>query len=207
MTVISIPCNPGNNQAEWRTALVTRGLERYKADIAALNVTRFSEQDQLEEVGAGCTFFWSGRPRAERRDAGVTFAVLNDIVRRLPPLSQDIKDRLMSLRLPLWGGKFATIVSVYASPMTRADAVKNKSYKNLQDLMAFVLKAEKLASSLPAPGQNALHEPAQSTASSLLTPASVFRRESRPLGCIPSRDTGTCWTMASYEGVPSGTCW
>ncbi|VDM01963.1 unnamed protein product [Schistocephalus solidus] len=61
-------------------------------DIAALSKTRFSEQGQLEEVGAGYTFFWSGRPRAERRGTGVAFAIRNDIVGRL---SQGLNDRLM----------------------------------------------------------------------------------------------------------------
>nr|VZI39847.1 unnamed protein product [Spirometra erinaceieuropaei] len=57
--------NPRSNRPERRTALVARELARYKVDIAALSETRFSEQGQLEEVGAGYTFFWSGRPRAE----------------------------------------------------------------------------------------------------------------------------------------------
>nr|VZI45130.1 unnamed protein product [Spirometra erinaceieuropaei] len=57
--------NPRNNKPERRTALVARELARNKVDIAALSETRFSEQGQLEEVGAGYTFFWSGRPRAE----------------------------------------------------------------------------------------------------------------------------------------------
>ncbi|VDM02644.1 unnamed protein product [Schistocephalus solidus] len=82
-------------------AQVAQELARYKVDIAVLSKTRFSEQGQLEEVGAGYTFFWSGRPKAERRVACVAFAIRNDIVRRLPCLPQDINDRLMSLRLPL----------------------------------------------------------------------------------------------------------
>ncbi|VDM03697.1 unnamed protein product [Schistocephalus solidus] len=61
----------------------------------------FSEQSQLEEVGVGYTFFWSGRPKSEQRHAGVAFAIRNDIVGRLPCLPQVIDDRLMSLRLPL----------------------------------------------------------------------------------------------------------
>ncbi|BHF85985.1 hypothetical protein SprV_1002916300 [Sparganum proliferum] len=89
--------NPRCNQPERRTSLVARELARYKADIAALSEIRFSEQGQLEEVGAGYIFFWSGRPRAERRDAGVAFAIRNDIVGRLPCLPQGINDRLMSL--------------------------------------------------------------------------------------------------------------
>nr|VZI39271.1 unnamed protein product [Spirometra erinaceieuropaei] len=107
--------SPKSNRPERKTALVARELARYKADIVALGETRFSEEDQLEEVGTGCTFFWNGRPKAERRDAGVAFAIRNDIVGRLPGLPQGINDRLMSLHLPLRGGKFAIIVSFYAS--------------------------------------------------------------------------------------------
>ncbi|VDM00119.1 unnamed protein product [Schistocephalus solidus] len=51
--------------SERRTALVARELARCKVDIAALSETRFSEQGQLEEVGARCTFFCSDRPTAE----------------------------------------------------------------------------------------------------------------------------------------------
>ncbi|BHF85673.1 hypothetical protein SprV_1002884500 [Sparganum proliferum] len=78
--VRSLLDNPRSNRPERRTAQVARELARYKVDIAALSETRFSEQGQLEEVGAGYTFFWSGRPRTERRDAGVAFAIRNDIV-------------------------------------------------------------------------------------------------------------------------------
>nr|VZI38258.1 unnamed protein product [Spirometra erinaceieuropaei] len=120
-------------------------MARYKVDIAALSETRFSELRQLEEVGAGYTFFWSGRPRAERRDAGVAFAIRNDIVGRLPCLPQGINDRLMSLRLPLrGGGTFATIISAYAPTMTNPDAVRDKFYEDLHALLATVSKADKL---------------------------------------------------------------
>ncbi|VDM04588.1 unnamed protein product [Schistocephalus solidus] len=74
---------------------------------------RRAKPGQLEEVGAGYTF-WSGLPKAERRDAGVAFTIRNDIVGRLPCLPQGIKDRLMSLRLPPRGDQFATIISAYA---------------------------------------------------------------------------------------------
>nr|VZI50136.1 unnamed protein product [Spirometra erinaceieuropaei] len=136
--------NPRSNRPERRTALEARELARYKVDIAALSQTRFSEQGQLEEVGASYTFFWSGRPRAERRDAGVAFAIRNDIVGRLPCFSQGINDRLMSLRLSLWGGKFATIISAYAPTMTNPDAVRDKFYEDLHALLATVPKADKL---------------------------------------------------------------
>ncbi|VDM05807.1 unnamed protein product [Schistocephalus solidus] len=67
------PDNPRSNRSERRMVLVARELACYKVDIAALSETRFSEQGQLEELGAGYTFFWSGWSNAERRNAGVAF--------------------------------------------------------------------------------------------------------------------------------------
>nr|VZI31871.1 unnamed protein product [Spirometra erinaceieuropaei] len=131
--VRSLLDNPRSNRPERRTALVARELARYKVDIAALSETRFSEQGQLEE--------------AERRDAGVAFAIRTDIVGRLPCLPQGINDRLMSLRLPLrrGGGKFATIIGAYAPPMTSPDAAAgDKFYEDLHALLATVSKADKL---------------------------------------------------------------
>ncbi|VDL91661.1 unnamed protein product [Schistocephalus solidus] len=116
----------------------------YKVDIAALSETRFSEQGQLEELDAAFTFFCSDRPKAEQRDACVTFAIRNDIVERLPCLPQGINDCLMSLRLPLRGDQFATIISTYAPPMTSSAAAKDKFYEDLHALLATVPKVDKL---------------------------------------------------------------
>ncbi|VDL89078.1 unnamed protein product [Schistocephalus solidus] len=99
------------------------------------------------EVGAGYTFFWSGRPKAERRDAddaGVAFAFRNDIVGRLSCLPQGINNRLMSLRLPLRGDKFATIISACAPPMTSSGAAKDEFYENQHALLETVSKVDKL---------------------------------------------------------------
>ncbi|VDL95115.1 unnamed protein product [Schistocephalus solidus] len=122
--------NPRSNRSERRTALVARELARYTVDIAALSETRFSQQGQLEE--------------AVRRDAGVAFAIQNDVLGRLPYLPQGINDRLMSLRLPLRGDMFATSIIAYASPMTRSYPAKDKFYENLHALLATAPKAAKL---------------------------------------------------------------
>nr|VZI11496.1 unnamed protein product [Spirometra erinaceieuropaei] len=50
----------------------------------------------------------------------------------------------MSLRLPLWEGKFATIISAYAPPMTNPDVARDKFYEDLHALLATVPKADKL---------------------------------------------------------------
>nr|VZI14964.1 unnamed protein product [Spirometra erinaceieuropaei] len=100
-------------------------MARYKVNITALS-----------ETGARYTFFW----RAERRDADVG----SGIVKRLPCLPQGISDRLMSLRLPFRRGKFVTIISVCAPPMTSLDVTSDKFYEDLHALLANVSKADKV---------------------------------------------------------------
>nr|VZI26937.1 unnamed protein product [Spirometra erinaceieuropaei] len=94
--------------------LVAQELASCEVDITAFIETRFSEQGQLDEMGAGYTFFCINRPKAGRHDANVSFVIQSDIVGGLPCLPQGINDRQMRVGLRLRGGKFATIVSVYA---------------------------------------------------------------------------------------------
>ena len=49
---------------------------------AALSKTRLVGEGQLKEIGAGYTFFWSGRNAKERRESGVGFAVKLDTSQR-----------------------------------------------------------------------------------------------------------------------------
>ncbi|BHF57446.1 hypothetical protein SprV_0100038800 [Sparganum proliferum] len=58
-------------------------------------------------------------------------------------LEESANDRLMSLRLPLREGKFATIVSVCASLVTSLDEVRNNFYEDLHALLASVPKTDK----------------------------------------------------------------
>ena len=57
----------GSDRPQRRTALVGRELGRYGIEIAALSETLFAEIGEIKEVGAGYTFFWSGRKTEERR--------------------------------------------------------------------------------------------------------------------------------------------
>ena len=60
--------NAGSDRPQRRTALVGRELGRYDIQIAALSETRFADVGEIKEVGAGYTFFWSGRKSEERRE-------------------------------------------------------------------------------------------------------------------------------------------
>ncbi|BHF59247.1 hypothetical protein SprV_0100220400 [Sparganum proliferum] len=55
---------------------------------------------------------------------------------------KDLNDRLMSLRLPRQGGKFAAIVSVHAFPMISPDAARNKFHKGPHAFLTAVSKAD-----------------------------------------------------------------
>ena len=121
----------GSDRPQRRAAPVGRELDWYKVEIAALSETRLAEEGLLKEVGAGYTFFWSGRKKNERCEARVGFAIKSHLVSKLSGLPKGINDRLMTLRLPLSGKKHATIVRAYAPTMTNPDEVKDKFYDDL----------------------------------------------------------------------------
>jgi exonuclease III len=123
---------------------VCRELARYNIDIAALSETRFSEEGQLTEVGAGYTVFWRGRSAGERREAGVGFAVKKELVKKLDSLPQGLSDRIMTLRLPTSGNKAVTIISVYAPTMTNPEELKLKFYEDLHAVVRRVPRNEKI---------------------------------------------------------------
>ena len=136
--------NAQANRPERRTALVGMELARYKVDIAALSETRLAEEGQLKEAGADYTFFWSGRAIEDRREAGVGFAVRNELVTKLSGLPRGINDRLKTLKLSLSGSKHATIINAYAPTMTNPDDIKEKFYEDLHSLVTSVPDSEKL---------------------------------------------------------------
>ncbi|BHF78396.1 hypothetical protein SprV_0602150900 [Sparganum proliferum] len=142
----------------------------------------------MEEVGASYIFFWSGRPKAERRDAGIAFAVWNNIVRQLSCLLQSISDRLMNCRLPLRGDKFATIVSTWASPMTSPDAARNIFYEDLHAFRATVSKEDEL---IVLGDFNALVGTDHATWRGLLAPHGLKGSNDNGLFLLPRRSKGT----------------
>ena len=134
----------GSDSPQWRTALIGRELDINKVEIAALNETRLAEEGLLKEVGNGYTFFWSGRKKEERREAGVGFAIKSHLVSKLSGVPKDINDRLMILRLPLSDKSHATIVNVSAPTTTNPDEVKDKFYDDLDSVISATLRTDKL---------------------------------------------------------------
>ena len=79
-----------------RTAIVAIDLAKYNIAITALCETRFSETGTLN-----VSFFWSGKPEGDRREAGVGFATRKDIFTNLTEMPQPVSDRIMTTSLPL----------------------------------------------------------------------------------------------------------
>ena len=127
-----------------RTALIGLELQRYNIDIAALSETRLADTGSITEVGAGYTFFWSGKAADERREAGVGIAIRTSLVRHLESLPKGINDRLMMLRLPLKGKTNLTLISAYAPTMCYNQEQKEQFYQSLTQLLHSVPKDDKL---------------------------------------------------------------
>lgn len=124
-----------DNCIERRTAIVANELNRYGIDIAALSETRLAEEDHLNEKLPGYTFFWSGRPAKDRRECGVAFAIRNALVGKVEnPVG--INDRIMTLRVPLRGDRFLTLISVYAPTQGGSDEDIEAFYGALSSLVA-----------------------------------------------------------------------
>ena len=134
------------NRPERRTALIAMELARYKVDIAALSETRLSGTGERCESASGYTFFWSGRPENERREAGVGFAIKSSLINRLSGPPKGINDRLMSLSISLSTGKTQLhIISAYAPTLTNPDGIKEKFYSDLHSTLSSIPKNDKLA--------------------------------------------------------------
>ena len=123
------------DRSQRRSALVARELARLDIDIAALSEVRFAEHGSLREDGAGYTLFWSWKNKDERRLSGVGFMIKTSIARKLQNLPVGHSDRIMSLRLPIQGNKFATVLSVYAPALQAETGVNEAFYRDLHNLL------------------------------------------------------------------------
>ena len=55
--------------------------DKYNIGITVLSEIRFHASGSLNDLEY--TFYWSGKPNGERREAGVGFAIKRDIVAKL----------------------------------------------------------------------------------------------------------------------------
>ena len=127
-----------------RTALIALELDRYGVDIAALSETRLSEEGSITEVGGGYTFFWKGYPEGHPREHGVGFAVRTKLMDKIVESPTCVNERLMTLRIPLVKGQYATILSCYAPTLTSDEETKDRFYEQLHTTLSGVHNGDKI---------------------------------------------------------------
>ena len=116
-------------------------LAKYNIDIAVLCETRFSESGSLNDLEY--SFFWSGKPEAERRGAGAGFANKKDIVTKLTEMPRPVSDIIMTTRLPLSKDNFFYKYQHVRSTMTNLD--ENKAFYNqLASVLSGISRTDKL---------------------------------------------------------------
>ena len=127
------------------TAVVARMLKECKIDICALSETRLHGENQIQEVGAGYTFFLNGRPADNPPQIhGVGFAIRTDLVAQLNgKLPVGINERLMTLCLPVQGCNLH-IISAYAPTMTQSQEVREQFYDELYQILDKIPPSDKL---------------------------------------------------------------
>ncbi|CAH8608902.1 unnamed protein product [Dicrocoelium dendriticum] len=124
-----------SERPERRTALVAMELARYNIDIAALSEFRLAEQDQLHKAGAGYTFYWVENAASAPREHGVGFAISDGLNGQLVGGPTGICARLMTVRLGLGRGKFATFIRTYGPTMCFPDDTRHQFYTELSSVI------------------------------------------------------------------------
>ena len=130
-----------DKRPERRSALIAKELKSLNIDIAALQETRLEKQGNIQEKDY--TFYWIGKEEG-RRDAGVAFAIKNEIASKLPAMPKGVTERIMTLRLPIGKERFLTLINVYAPTMTYPDEDKEAFYRLLSTTVDKVPTEDKL---------------------------------------------------------------
>ena len=132
------------SRPERGTALVTRELQCYRVDIAALSETWIADKGSLREEGGDHTFFWKGKPQAEDRIHGVGFAIRTALLVSMPVLPVGINERLMKLHISLSRIRYLTIISAYAPTLTSPDDAKEQFYEQFDQVIRSIPPSDKL---------------------------------------------------------------
>ena len=130
-----------NNIPERRTALVAMELAKCNIDIAVLSETRFHASASLNDLDYN--LYWSGKPNGERREAGIDFAIKRDIVPNLTEMPHPVRDRIMTMIIPLKKDRNATIISAYAPTMANHKETKETFYSQLKGTLRSIPSADK----------------------------------------------------------------
>ena len=127
----------GSKRPERQTTLAAKELSRFDIDISTLGETRLSFYDSIAENSY--TFVWSESEVAEKREAGMGFAIKNSIVQCLEQEPTGVNDRIITMKK-----LYALIISAYALTTTNPEETKEGFYSTVRDIVKAVLITDKL---------------------------------------------------------------
>ncbi|XP_014787969.1 uncharacterized protein LOC106881952 [Octopus bimaculoides] len=104
-------------------------------DVVALTETRIHGKGNFVEKSTGYHLFWSSREETYKRESGVGFAIKTILASKLEELPCGHSDCLMSLRLPLRKGHYATVISAYAPTMNSSEDDKLAFYLSFAEII------------------------------------------------------------------------
>lgn len=100
-------------------AIFAREFDGRSLDIIALSQVCLPEEGCRKEVKY--TFYWRDKSGEARRDSGVGFAFIFELVHRLEEIHRCVSDGIIVLRLPLRNGRCSSLISVYALTLDSSD--------------------------------------------------------------------------------------
>ena len=116
----------GSIRPERATAIICKELDKAAIDICALSEVRRPGTGNLVEKSH--TIFWSG---SDKREAGVGFAIRNDLLNHSDLNPIPINDRISTLRVMLKDDDYLTLISLYGPTMQRTQEEKEQFYEKL----------------------------------------------------------------------------
>lgn len=118
-----------------RTAIITKELQRYSIDIAALQETHLKNFGQLTERNAGYTYFWSGNQDDEPNPYGVAIAMKTNLITSgIVSQPSCIISRLMSIDISDENSQ-TTFVNCYAPTLVADNQTKQIFYEQLKNIV------------------------------------------------------------------------
>lgn len=124
---------------ERRTVLVCSVLAFFIIDVVALSETRILDEGRIDKVGSTYSI-WKMKPECQIH--GVGFAIRTSLMQAHNLLPKAINKRLISLRIPLPHAIFLILISVYMPTLDSDEHVKDKFYRQLNDLSSCYTKGQ-----------------------------------------------------------------
>lgn len=102
--------------------------------LQLLSETRLPDFDSLKQE-RGTPYIWQALPMEAERIHVIGFAIKSSLMSRLPEFPAGVKQRIMTLHIPLTAYRYATLVSGYVPTLTNSGNVKKiPSLNNLTKL-------------------------------------------------------------------------